>query len=89
MAEYVNISGDEKYAAASRCLWENITQRKMHISGNIGAVHNEEKFGYEYQLPNDAYLETCAGAAMLFFARATYVRDGRGEYILRIPCTAG
>jgi len=81
LAEYVNITGDEKYAAASHRIWENITRRKMHISGNIGAIHMEEKFGYEYQLPNDAYLETCAGAAMLFFSRAMYVRDGQSEYM--------
>ena len=81
MAEYVNITGDEKYAAAARRIWENITRRKLHITANIGAVHSEEKFGWEYQLPNSAYLETCAGAAMLFFAKNMFVREGQSEYM--------
>ncbi|MDR3147839.1 MAG: glycoside hydrolase family 127 protein [Treponema sp.] len=81
MSEYANITGDERYAAAAKRLWDNITLRKLHISGGVGAVHNEEKFGYEYQLPNTAYLETCAGAAMVFFARSMFLREGRAEYM--------
>jgi DUF1680 family protein len=81
IAEYVNVTGDKDYAATAQRLWESITRRKMHVSGNIGAVHSEEKFGYEYQLPNNAYLETCAGAAMLFFARNMFLRKGEGEYM--------
>jgi DUF1680 family protein len=80
LAEYVNITGDKAYEAAVQRIWENITQRKMYISGNIGAVHLEEKFGYEYQLPNTGYLETCAGAAMLFFSRSMFLAKGTGEY---------
>lgn len=81
MAEYANITGDEQYAAAAKRLWDNIVLRKLHISGGVGAVHNEEKFGYEYQLPNTAYLETCAGAAMVFFARSMFLREGGAEYM--------
>jgi DUF1680 family protein len=81
MSEYANITGDEQYAAAAKRLWDNIVLRKLHISGGVGSVHNEEKFGYEYQLPNTAYLETCAGAAMVFFARSMFLREGRAEYM--------
>jgi DUF1680 family protein len=81
MAEYANITGDEQYAAAAKRLWDNIVLRKLHISGGVGAVHDEEKFGYEYQLPNTAYLETCAGAAMVFFARSMFLREGSAEYM--------
>jgi DUF1680 family protein len=81
MSEYARVTGDESYAAAAKRLWDNIVQRKLHISGGVGSVHNEEKFGYEYQLPNTAYLETCAGAAMIFFARSMFLREGGGEYM--------
>ncbi|MDR3174505.1 MAG: glycoside hydrolase family 127 protein [Treponema sp.] len=80
LAEYVNITGDETYRITARRIWESITRRKMHISGNIGAIHLDEKFGFEYQLPNTAYLETCAGAAMLFFARSMFLAKGEREY---------
>jgi DUF1680 family protein len=81
MSEYARITGDEPYAAAAKRLWDNIVLRKLHISGGVGSVHNEEKFGYEYQLPNTAYLETCAGAGMVFFARSMFLREGRAEYL--------
>jgi len=81
MAEYANITGDSGYAAAAKRIWNNIIQRKMHISGGIGAIHSEEKFGYEYQLPNTAYLETCASVALAFFARAMFVHEGGAEYM--------
>jgi DUF1680 family protein len=81
MSEYAAITGDEQYAAAAGRLWDNIVSRKLHISGGVGALHDEEKFGYEYQLPNTAYLETCAGAGMVFFARSMFLREGRTEYL--------
>jgi DUF1680 family protein len=81
IAAYVNITGDEKYAAVARRIWENITRRKIYVTGSIGSVKAEEKFGWEYHLPNATYLETCAGAAMLFFARTMFLNRGGREYI--------
>jgi DUF1680 family protein len=81
MAEYVNLTGDAQYKAAAKRIWRNIVGRKMHITGGIGAIHSEEKFGNEYQLPNDAYLETCASVALLFFAKAMFENEGLGEYV--------
>jgi DUF1680 family protein len=81
MSEYANITGDEQYTAAAKRLWDNIVLRKLHISGGVGSIHNEEKFGYEYNLPNTAYLETCAGAAMVFFARSMFLREGSADYM--------
>ncbi|MBN9391599.1 MAG: glycoside hydrolase family 127 protein [Chloroflexi bacterium] len=61
---------DATLLRTSEKLWDNAVHRKLHISGGVGAVHNEEKFGYEYQLPNDAYLETCAAVGMGFWSGA-------------------
>ena len=56
-------TGDRKYLDAAKRLWDNVVTTKLHISGGIGAEHKEEKFGSQYDLPNDAYLETCTSAA--------------------------
>ena len=56
----------EYYQAAVR-LWESMVYKRMHITGGVGAVHKEEKFGPDYFLPNDAYLETCAAIGAGFF----------------------
>ncbi len=61
-------TGDEAYYQATARLWNNVTTKKLHITGGIGASRDEEKFGYQYDLPNRAYLETCAGVALCFWA---------------------
>ena len=51
-------------------LYDSVTGRKMHLTGGIGATEFEEKLGEDYDLRNDAYLETCAAAGMIRFAEA-------------------
>lgn len=62
---------EEQYTAAVDRLWKNLVERKMYITGGVGARHKGEAFGDDYDLPNDsAYAETCAGiGAMLWNAR--------------------
>jgi DUF1680 family protein len=52
----------------------------MHISGGIGARHDIEGFDAEYQMPNNAYLETCAGTALAFFAAQMNLLSRKSEY---------
>lgn len=79
-------TGEEKYLAAARRIWDNVEQTKLHISGGIGAIHNEERFGYQYDLPNDAYLETCAGVALAFWAGEMYRAFGESRYMDVFEC---
>lgn len=44
--------------------------RRMFITGGVGAIHEDEKFGPDYFLPTDAYLETCAAVGAGFSANA-------------------
>lgn len=69
MADFARLTADDALKTACEKLWEDITQRKMYITGGIGATHIGEAFSYEYDLPNDtAYAETCASIGMIFFA---------------------
>lgn len=79
-------TGDERYLQAAKRIWDNVEQTKLHISGGIGAVHNEERFGYQYDLPNDAYLETCAGVAFAFWAGEMYRAFGESKYMDAFEC---
>lgn len=78
---------ETKYLDAARRIWDNVEQTKLHISGGIGAVHNEERFGYQYDLPNDAYLETCAGVAFAFWAGEMFCAFGESKYMDAFECT--
>lgn len=74
-------TGNPKYLSAAKRIWDNVEKTKIHISGGIGAIHNEERFGYQYDLPNDAYLETCAGVALAFWAGEMYRAFGDSNYM--------
>ena len=80
------VEGTNEYLKAAKRLWDNMEQTKLHISGGIGAVHNEERFGYQYDLPNDAYLETCAGAALAFWAGEMHRAFGDSKYMDVLEC---
>ncbi|MBX7257246.1 MAG: glycoside hydrolase family 127 protein [Candidatus Hydrogenedentes bacterium] len=74
-------TGRNDYAQAAQRLWDNMTERKMHITGGVGAFANDEKFGPDYVLPNDAYLETCAAVGAGFFHWNMYRLYGEAKYV--------
>jgi DUF1680 family protein len=60
-------AGRDDYLAAARRLGENMVERRMYVSGGVGAFAGQEAFGPDYFLPNDGYLETCAAVGAGFF----------------------
>jgi DUF1680 family protein len=55
-----------QYVEASERLWRNMVTRRLYITGGVGAIARDEKFGGDFVLPNDGYLETCAAVACGF-----------------------
>lgn len=78
------LEGDRALLKDSLRLWENVEKRKLHINGGIGATHFEEKFGEDYDLPNTAYLETCATAGLILWAEALSRATGDARYFQTI-----
>ena len=68
------------YEAALQAIWKDVTTKKLHISGGIGSRHDIEGFDAEYQLPNNAYLETCAGIAFAFWAAEMNLIEKKSAY---------
>lgn len=70
MADLARIDGDQELLDACHKLFDNITQRRMYITGGIGSASIGEAFTLDYDLPNlRAYSESCAAIALIFFAR--------------------
>ena len=67
LTRLASATGREEYRRAARRLWENMTGRRMYVTGGVGAIAGDEKFGGDYVLPNDGYLETCAAVGAGFF----------------------
>ncbi len=49
--------------------WEHAVARRTYLTGGMGAHHQDEAFGDDYELPPDrAYAETCAGIASVMLS---------------------
>ncbi len=74
-------SGDESLIRAARDLWENVTRKKMYITGGIGQDAHGERFAFEYHLPNEeSYNETCAAVGFAMWASRMLQLKADSEY---------
>lgn len=81
MAESAVESGDESLLDACREMWKSIVDKRLYITGGVGSSRNGEAFTFDYDLPNnEAYAETCAAIALVFFAGSMLNIDGCAEY---------
>lgn len=70
MADIAGVTGEKALLDACDTLWDNITQKRMYITGGIGSTVDGEAFSIDYDLPNDTiYAETCASIGLVFFAK--------------------
>ena len=69
MADVAAETQDRELLAACRAIWKNIVTKRMYVHGGVGSTRLGERFTLDYDLPNeDAYAETCAAIALVFFA---------------------
>ena len=81
MADLARIDEDEKLFDSCKALFDDITKRKMYITGGIGSTKDGEAFTYAYDLPNaTAYAESCAAVGLIFFARRMMQADFNSKY---------
>jgi len=81
MADVAAETGDETLLAACRRLWENVTTRRMYVTGGVGSAATGERFTYDYDLPNDlAYAETCAAIGLVFWAHRMAQLEADARY---------
>lgn len=76
MADLAVETGDEILLDTCRALFDDITTRKMYVTGGLGSTRLGEAFTSAYDLPNaGAYTETCASIGMTFFAQRMIAAD--------------
>ncbi|MFG2937139.1 glycoside hydrolase family 127 protein [Streptomyces sp. NPDC048282] len=74
-------SGDAELLAAGTRLWQAMTSTKTHLTGGLGAHHDQEDFGDPYELPNErAYCETCAAIASVQWSWRLALLTGESRY---------
>lgn len=81
MADVAALTGDSAYIKAVDRIWNNIVSKKLYITGGVGATHNGEAFGANYELPNySAYCETCAAIANVYVNHRLFLLHGESAY---------
>ena len=82
MADVAALLGDTSYIKAIDTIYENIVSRKYYLTGGVGARHEGEAFGADYELPNlTAYNETCAAISMVYLFERMFLLHGEAEFI--------
>lgn len=82
MADLAYYYKDDELLECCKRLWDNITQKRMFITGAIGSSGILERFTTDYDLPNSSnYGETCASIGLALFGRRLMQITGDGKYM--------
>lgn len=80
-ADLASETGESALVAANERLWRAMTATKTHLTGGLGAHHDQEDFGDPYELPNErAYCETCAAIASIQWSWRMALLTGHARY---------
>lgn len=82
LTDIAALSGEKKYRSAAEKIWEDMVSKKIYITGGIGSVRYQEKFGAPYELPNlSAWNETCAAYGNVVWNHRMFLLTGEAKYI--------
>jgi hypothetical protein len=74
-------TGDPTLLATLERLWQNTTTKRMYLTGGLGARHDGEAFGDDFELPNArAYTETCAAIGSVMWNWRMLLLTGEARY---------
>ncbi len=82
MTDIAGMLGDKSYSQAVDRLWQDVVDKRMYLTGGLGARGTVEAFGDDYELPNrTAYTETCASIGGLLWHHRMFLKSGEAKYL--------
>jgi len=82
VADIAALTGDQKLLTAIDSIWENMVSKKIYVQGGAGAIGDGERYGGNYELPNEtAYNETCAAISNIYWNQRMFQLHGDSKYI--------
>ncbi len=81
MADVAALTGDTRYVNAISKIWGNVVEKKLYLTGGVGALTDGEAYGADYDLRNDAYNETCAAIALMMWNHRMFLLTGDAKYM--------
>lgn len=81
----ISEANGKDYRKALEALWSNMVEKKMYMTGGIGAIKQWEGFGINYFLPQGTdeggcYAETCASIGAMMLAERLLQLDLDSKY---------
>lgn len=81
MADVAALTNDNAYRTAMEAIWNDLVQKKLYLTGGIGAAAGHEGFAAPYELPNmTAYNETCASIGEIYWNHRLFLLYGDAKY---------
>jgi DUF1680 family protein len=81
MADVAALTGDRRYIAAIQKIWQNVVEKKLYLTGGVGALQRNEAYGGDYDLPDDGYNETCAAVGLMMWNHRMVLLSGDAKYM--------
>ncbi len=82
VADMAALTGDTAYQHALERIWNNMSGKKLFITGGIGSRPQGEGFGPNYELnSHTAYCETCAAIANVYWNHRMFLATGESKYM--------
>ena len=81
MADVAALTGDQRYETAIKKIWNNVVEKKLYLTGGVGALAKGEAYGADYELPADGYNETCAAIALMMWNHRMFLLTGDAKYL--------
>jgi uncharacterized protein len=82
IADVAALTGDDSLTKAIDRIWDNMVTKKIYVQGGLGARGDGERYGENYELPNNtAYNETCAAIAGVYWNYRMFLLHGDTKYI--------
>ena len=82
VADVAALTGDAAYQQALERIWQNMSSKKLFITGGIGSRPQGEGFGPNYELnSHTAYCETCAAIANVYWNHRMFLATGESKYM--------
>jgi len=82
LTDIAALTGQPEYAKADDAIWQDVVSRKMYVTGGIGSIRQQEKFGAPYELPNvSSWHETCASYGNVVWNHRLFLLHKDAKYI--------
>jgi len=81
VADVAALTGNEDYIAAINRIWQDVVDRKVYLTGNVGQHGAGEGYAGAWKLDNlRAYNETCAAIALALWNHRMFLLHGDAKY---------